>query len=151
MLPGSVAKHQPGWTAFRPARHYNPEARPVGQGGHVNRKPAKRTTKAAPAAGDQAFTKVLAAFARDASVTTGGKFGSTSLMRNGKVFAMWMKGRFVAKLPAERVDQLRTEGVGENLVMGKRTMKEWVAIEGERALWPGLAREAYRCVKPAKG
>ena len=95
---------------------------------------------------DAAFTKVIAAFAGDRSVTLGGKFGTSSLMRDGKVFAMFMKGRFVAKLPAAEVDRVVDTGDGEHLVMGKRKMNEWLAMAGGQRRWLSLAKSAYRFV-----
>jgi hypothetical protein len=95
---------------------------------------------------DPTFTKVIAAFAGDRQVTLGDKFGTTSLMRNGKVFAMFMKGRFVAKLPAAEVDRVVDGGEGEHLVMGKRKMSEWLAMTGGQRRWLPLAKSAYRFV-----
>jgi hypothetical protein len=95
---------------------------------------------------DPTFTKVIAAFAGDRQVTLGGKFGTTSLMRDGKVFAMFMKGRFVAKLPAAEVDRVVDSGDGEHLVMGKRKMNEWLAMAGGQRQWLALAKSAYRFV-----
>jgi hypothetical protein len=114
-------------------------------------RPAKKPVAVAAAPGrrevDPAFAKIVDAFARDREITVGGKFGSTSLMRRGKVFVMFMKGRFVAKLPAERVDALVSAGSGTNLVMGKRVMKEWVVISNdERGRWLPLAREAHASI-----
>jgi hypothetical protein len=106
----------------------------------------KNVKQAASPQLDPAFTKVVQAFAGDRRVTVGGKFGSTSLMHDGKVFAMFMKGRFVAKLPAAEVNQVVDAGDGEHLVMGKRKMNEWVALRGAQRRWLPLARSAYRFV-----
>lgn len=95
---------------------------------------------------DPAFTKVVAAFSGDRRVTLGGKFGTSSLMRDGKVFAMFMKGRFVAKLSAAEVDRVVDAGDGEHLVMGKRKMNEWLAMAGGQRQWLSLAKSAYRFV-----
>jgi hypothetical protein len=95
---------------------------------------------------DPTFAKVLEEYASDRAVTVGRKFGTTSLRREGKVFVMLMPAKFVARLPRGRVDELVAAGVGTNLVMGKRTMKEWLAVEGERRRWLSLAREAYRAL-----
>jgi hypothetical protein len=100
---------------------------------------------------DPAFAKVIAAFADDRQVTLGGKFGTTSLMREGKVFVMFMKGRFVAKLPAAEVDGVVDSGEGEHLVMGKRKMSEWLAMTGGQRRWLPLARSAYRFVAGPHG
>jgi hypothetical protein len=80
-------------------------------------------------------------------------FGSSSVLSvNGKIFAMLVKDRFVAKLPKERVDELVVGGCGEYFDPGHgRLMKEWVAVDAGKAAWVELAREAYRFVKGAKG
>jgi TfoX/Sxy family transcriptional regulator of competence genes len=58
---------------------------------------------------DPRFAQVVGAFARDRQVSYGKMFASMGLKINGKIFAMHVKGRFVAKLPRERVDD--TSGV----------------------------------------
>lgn len=73
---------------------------------------------------------------------------SHGLKVNGKIFAMFGRGKFVAKLPKLRVDQLVEQGVGERFDPGHgRRMKEWIAIAGRKAAWVELAREAYQFVK----
>jgi len=100
---------------------------------------------------DSRFMPVLQAFTRDKRVSRGGMFGSTSLRVNGKVFAMMHKGKFVAKLSKERVDELVAAGTGEQFDPGHgRLMKEWVALAGAEDLWVGLAKEAYRFVAKGK-
>ena len=98
---------------------------------------------------DQRFEKVVAAYATDKHVKKGRSFSSENVLSvNGKIFAMLYKGTFVLKLPAERVDQLVSLGLGVNWGPSKgRTMKEWIAIESERASWLELSREAYAFVK----
>jgi hypothetical protein len=96
---------------------------------------------------DPAFVKVMSSFASDPTVTVGGKFGSTSLARAGKVFVLLMRGELVAKLPAARVDAIVAAEEGTRMVMGKRTMKEWVVVPTDgRARWLPLAREAHAYV-----
>lgn len=115
----------------------------------------KRVKTGASPEVDPAFTKVIAAFAGDRQVTLGGKFGTSSLMRDGKVFAMFMQGRrgarFVAKLPAAEVERLVDAGDGEHLVMGRRKMNEWLAMSGGQRQWLPLARSAYRFVAAPAG
>jgi hypothetical protein len=109
--------------------------------------PAK-TSLAAPDV-DPKFAPVVAAFAKDREVTYGGKgFGSTGLKVNGKLFAMISsKGKFVAKLPKDRVDELVRLGKGEYFDPGHgRLMKEWIAFDGGAKSWPDLAFEARRFV-----
>lgn len=67
---------------------------------------------------------VLAALP-EASATR--KLKNISLAVDGKVFAFTgSKGRLVMKLPQDRIHQLLAVGEVAPLVMGKRTMREWV-------------------------
>jgi hypothetical protein len=79
-------------------------------------------------------------------------FSSSSVLNvGGKIFAMLVKGKFVAKLPKERVDALVNSGVGEHFDPGHgRLMKEWVALSNARASWVALAKEACTFVKTGK-
>ena len=100
---------------------------------------------------DPRFAPVAAAFVKDRHVSHGeGKgFGSGALKVNGKIFAMMSsKGKFVVKLPKERVDELVASGKGEYFDPGRgRLMKEWFAAGSGGATWVQLAREAYTFVK----
>jgi hypothetical protein len=61
---------------------------------------------------------------------------------------MLVRGRFVAKLPKARVDELIEAGTGKRFDPGHgRLMKEWVSIGSGEADWVALAREAHRHVK----
>jgi hypothetical protein len=61
------------------------------------------------------------------------------------------RGRFVAKLPKKRVDELVNGGKGERFDPGHgRLMKEWVSFDGMRANWIELAKETYQFVKGAR-
>ena len=98
---------------------------------------------------DPRFAPIIATFAKDREVTYGGKgFGSTGLKVNGKLFAMISsKGKFVAKLPKDRVDELVRLGKGEYFDPGHgRLMKEWISLDGTPKSWPDLAVEARRFV-----
>jgi TfoX/Sxy family transcriptional regulator of competence genes len=100
---------------------------------------------------DPRFAPVVEAFVKDRQVTYGKMFASMGLKINGKIFAMHVKGRFVAKLPRERVDELVRQGKGEYFDPGHgRLMKEWVALTGDTPSWVELAREAHRFVKGIK-
>ena len=72
-------------------------------------------------------------------------FSSDSVLSvDGKIFAMLARGRFVAKLPKDRVDALVRAGTGERFDPGHgRLMKEWVAVGPGRADWIALAKQAY--------
>jgi hypothetical protein len=96
---------------------------------------------------DPEFAPIVRSFARDERVTFGGQgFGSRALRFEGRIFAMLSsKGRFVVKLPADRVRELIDRGQGEYFDTGRgRVMKEWIAISAKPASWLALAREARR-------
>ena len=115
----------------------------------VLKKPTKNTVTAEVSEVDPAFAPVVAAFAKDRRVGIGKMFSSKSVLNvNGKIFAMFVRGRFVAKLPKARVDGLVSGGKGKPFDPGHgRLMKEWVELEGERTIWVKLAREARRFVE----
>src|SRR6266704_2533374 len=60
----------------------------------------------APGAVDPRFARVIEAFAGDRQVSQTRMFGSVGLKVKSKVFAIFYKGKFVAKLPGERVDEI---------------------------------------------
>jgi hypothetical protein len=111
------------------------------------KKTSRATRKESAAEVDPSFAPVVEAFAKDRRVSYGRMFASMGLKVDGKIFAMLVKGRFVTKLPRERVDELVREGLGEYFDPGHgRLMKEWVALSGGRTSWVELAREAHRFV-----
>jgi hypothetical protein len=77
-----------------------------------------------------------------------GTFGAAALKVNNKIFAMLVRGRFVVKLPRQRVDNLVASGDGEPFDAGRgRPMKEWVALRPESGCdWLQLARDALAFV-----
>jgi hypothetical protein len=96
------------------------------------------------------FAAIVREFSRDQRVSFGGQgFGSRALRLDGKIFAMLSsKGRFVVKLPRERVAQLIELGKGEYFDTGRgRVMKEWLTVREAPRSWAELAREAYRFAK----
>lgn len=100
---------------------------------------------------DARFKPVVAAFAKTRSVTAGMMMSSYGLKVKGKIFVMFVRGKFVAKLPKQRVDELVNGGVGERFDPGHgRLMKEWIAIGSRAARWVDLAKEAYDFVKMNK-
>jgi TfoX/Sxy family transcriptional regulator of competence genes len=101
---------------------------------------------------DPAFQSVASAFAQDSQVGLGKMFSSKSVLNvNGKIFAMFVRGRFVAKLPKDRVDALVRSGTGDYFDPGHgRLMKEWVALTDSSTQWVPLAKEAYAFVKAVK-
>jgi TfoX/Sxy family transcriptional regulator of competence genes len=97
---------------------------------------------------DPRFAPVAAAFSRHRDVTAGTMMSSYGLKVDGKIFAMYGRDKFVAKLPKARVDALVDAGAGERFDPGHgRVMKEWIAIASHPASWLALATEAYTFVK----
>jgi hypothetical protein len=117
------------------------------------RKRASTSTKRQSASAvDPLFAPVVAAFSHDPQVSMKRMFSSENVLTvKGKIFAMLVKGRFVAKLPKARVDALVGARLGEHFDPGHgRLMKEWVSIPHGKADWLELATEAHRFVKQAK-
>ncbi len=101
---------------------------------------------------DPCFVPIAEAFASLPGVTAGWMMSSYGLKIRGKVFAFSGRGRFVAKLPRERVEALMAEGRGVHFDPGHgRPMKEWIALDGHEEMWLELAREAYQYVQSQKG
>jgi uncharacterized protein YcnI len=90
------------------------------------------------------------AFAHDPRVAlAGGKgFGAGTLKVDGKIFAMISSsGHFVAKLPADRVDEFVRNGIGKRFDAGRgKPMKEWVTLDDAADRWIEIAKEARRFV-----
>jgi hypothetical protein len=61
-------------------------------------------------------------------VVVGKKFNSVNFTVDKKVFSFIKDGSVVLKLPPETVKALVAARTASLLVMGKRTMKEWVVI-----------------------
>jgi TfoX/Sxy family transcriptional regulator of competence genes len=92
----------------------------------------------------------LDAFITRAGGEPRGKFGSNGLKANGKLFALYVRGKLVLKLPRERVDALVAAGAGTRFDAGKgRPMKEWLVVEKPRRAWLALAGEAHDFVARA--
>jgi hypothetical protein len=74
---------------------------------------------------EQVFTQLLNHFSGQQDVTKRGN----SLKYKRKMFLMLNKGRFVAKLPAERVAALIESGEGLPFDAGRgKPLKEWLII-----------------------
>ena len=116
-------------------------------------KPAARKGKAgAEAPVDPAFLPIVQAFAGQRDVSRKRMFSTSSVLSvKGKIFAMLVKQRFVAKLPRDRVDEIVASGFGTHFEPGPgRVMKEWVSVDRDGPPWIELAREAHRFVKSGK-
>lgn len=74
----------------------------------------------------------------------GSGFGRGALRYQRKIFAMFVRGQLVLKLPRHRVDELVAGGHGVRFDANKGTpMKEWLSLDQQSALdWSALAREA---------
>ena len=73
----------------------------------------------------------------------GSGFGRGALRYRRKIFAMFVRGQLVVKLPAPRVDELVTGGHGERFDANKGTpMKEWFSLDA--GLRPALAAAGPR-------
>jgi hypothetical protein len=97
------------------------------------------------------YSKVVERLVRRRGVTQGGRgFGASALKVDGKIFAMLSaQGRFVVKLPRERVTALLASGDRDRFDPGHgRVMKEWVALKPvSRKQWMPLAEEAMQFVR----
>ena len=102
-----------------------------------------------------AFAAVVRSFARDAAVEPPDEarraFGSNALKAGGKIFAMFVRGQLVVKLPAARVEELVCAGEGQPFDAGKgKPMKEWLAVTAPEAGWLAFAKEARAFVGPPR-
>ena len=112
---------------------------------------AKKTVRSPPSELPEvapAFAPVVAAFARDPSVTRKRMFSSNAVLAvSGKIFAMHVRGELVVKLPKARVDAIVQAGHGTPFDPGHgRLMKEWIGVSHRTLDWVTLAREARRFV-----
>jgi hypothetical protein len=81
-------------------------------------------------------------------IDEGTGFGKQPGLRvGGKIFAMEIGGALVVKLPADRCAELVAAGGAEPFQVGKKRMREWVAVEPGAHDWPALAREALAFVR----
>lgn len=93
------------------------------------------------------FPRLVDAFADEPDVTSGTMMASVGLKVRGKIFAMFVKGALVVKLPKPRVEDLVAAGVGRPFETAPgRVMKEWVAVPSDRERGLALAREAFAFV-----
>jgi hypothetical protein len=81
----------------------------------------------------------------------GSGFGRGAIRYRRKIFAMFVRGQLVVKLPRNRVDELVSEGHGVRFDANKGPpMKEWFSLDPESGLaWPPLAREALSFAREA--
>src|ERR1700759_5488008 len=96
---------------------------------------------------EERYEDLVDEFAGEGGVTPpagGSGFGRSGLRYRRKIFAMFVRGQLVVKLPAPRVDELVAAGHGERFDAGKGTpMKEWFSLDpGSGLPWLPLAHEA---------
>jgi hypothetical protein len=74
----------------------------------------------------------------------GSGFGRGALRYRRRIFAMFVRGQLVLKLPRQRVDELVADGHGIRFDANKGTpMKEWFSLAPESPLpWTPLTLEA---------
>jgi hypothetical protein len=82
----------------------------------------------------------------------GSGFGRSALRYQGKIFAMFVRGQLVVKLPAQRVGELIADGDGVRFDANKGTpMKEWFSLDPQSPrAWLPLAREALEFASSAR-
>ncbi|HLH99432.1 MAG TPA: TfoX/Sxy family protein [Acidimicrobiales bacterium] len=104
--------------------------------------------------GEEEWEQLQDRFAGAPGVTLPGEsarrgFGRHALKVDGSIFAMWVRGHLVVKLPQARVDALVADGDAVRFDANKGTpMKEWAVIHVEDpAVWAALADEALAFVR----
>lgn len=106
----------------------------------MKKKPAVSTTQTLAARNADRLAPALALFQLDRRVTAqAGRFGGSSLRVDGVIFAMAVKGELAVKLPVSDAEAVIEDGRGRPLVMGARTMKEWIVLADDD---PALIKKA---------
>lgn len=102
---------------------------------------------------EKQIAAISAELANDPQVTQGKMFGASGFKLDGKVFAMFVKGKLVIKVPQARAAELVQTGQGEFFDPGHgRRMKEWVAFEhGSKSVWRQWIAEAKAYVAASAG
>lgn len=112
----------------------------------ANKKPAAAATSTTTATQSMAarnadrVAAALEVFKVDRRVTTqAGRFGGASLRVDGIAFAFAVRGELAVKLPPALAEAVIEDGRGRPLVMGARTMQEWIVLADDD---PALIRQA---------
>ncbi|GAA5207166.1 hypothetical protein [Microbacterium kyungheense] len=97
----------------------------------------------------QLLDEVAARLVHDEPLTIGTMFRSPGIRARGKIVAfLGHDDRLIVKLPRERAVALVAQGDAQEVTMGTRTMREWIAVparsdrESTLARWTPLAQEA---------
>lgn len=92
-------------------------------------------------------------FDNEPDIAFGTMFRSPGLRVGGKIFAfLGHDGQLIVKLPSDRAGEFVDAGTAEKVVMGKRTMREWIAFPAQDndaatlTLWREVTHEAHRYV-----
>ena len=99
------------------------------------------------AMGVTALRALVAGLPAHPPVTQGRMFNGDGVKVREKIFAfIGRNGDLVVKLPQARVRDLVTSRAGDPVVMGVRTMREWVRLSAEAGVgaWSEVLDEAYR-------
>ena len=106
----------------------------------------KTQTKPEPSNVDMPFASIVQKLLKERGVTQAKMFGVPGLKIGRKMFAMWMKGELILKLPKERVDTIVASKRGKrfyHLFDKSHLMKEWVSIGHKNKYnWVKLTQEA---------
>jgi hypothetical protein len=90
---------------------------------------------------------IIARFDGEPDVEQGTGWRSPGLRVRRKIFAMFIDGDLVVKLPADRCAELVAAGHGRPFTAGGRQMREWVAVSADHADdWMRLAEDAHAFV-----
>jgi TfoX/Sxy family transcriptional regulator of competence genes len=97
------------------------------------------------------LNEIAADYGGEPEVKLGTMFASPGLRVNGKIFAFLGRDRrLIVKVPGRRAQESLETGAAQAVTMGKRTMKEWIALplneddaDGTLATWRLAAREAH--------
>ncbi|MEP6478956.1 MAG: hypothetical protein ABJB03_06165 [Rhodoglobus sp.] len=102
-------------------------------------------------AGTLLMHEAAADFPAEAGVTSGRMFNGTGLRVSAGFFAFVSSiGRLVVKLPQHEAHAMIDSGRAEPVVMGKRTMREWVSLpppeHGDLSGWRAALQAAHAFV-----
>jgi hypothetical protein len=104
---------------------------------------------------DERFEDLIDDLLAEPGVTPpgGGGFGRSAVRWQGRIFVMFVRGRLVLKLPAQRVDELVERGDGERFDASKGTpMREWLSLGADSSEpWLRLAQEALAFARSHPG